>query len=61
MKVAPMPAADDAPDAVRLAHHGQLQHALKTHLTVILGRAHLLLRAVERSPGLTQMECVQLI
>jgi signal transduction histidine kinase len=40
---------------------GQLQHNLKSPLTTILGRAHLLARAVRRAPSLTDEERARML
>jgi K+-sensing histidine kinase KdpD len=51
-----MPLRDDtSPDGAYDAHD-QLRHDLKTPLTTILARAHLLARGVQRSPSLSEEE-----
>ena len=51
-----MPSLDDADDAPPRDPHDQLRHDLKTPLTTIHARAQLLVRAIRRSPSLTDDE-----
>ena len=51
-----MPAADDSPDGFVYDAVDQLRHDLKSPLTTIYARAHLLGRAIRRAPGLSDAE-----
>jgi signal transduction histidine kinase len=51
-----MHAADDAPDGVVYDAADRLRHELKTPLTTIYARAHLLGRTVRRSSALSEEE-----
>ena len=51
-----MSAADDAPDGFAYDALDQLRHDLKTPLTLIAVRAHLLARRVRRSSSLSNGE-----
>ena len=56
-----MPTADDAPDGFVYDATDQLRHDLKTPLTTIYARAHLLGRAIRRAPGLSDAEQARLL
>jgi len=56
-----MRAADDAPDGFAYDAVDQLRHDLKTPLTTIYARAHLLGRAIRRASGLSEAEQAQML
>ena len=56
-----MPAADDAPDGLPHDPHDQLRHDLKTPLTTIYARAHLLGRAIRCAPSLADEERARML
>jgi K+-sensing histidine kinase KdpD len=56
-----MHAEDEAHRRSPLSRLNQLRHNLKTPLTTILGRAHLLARTVQRSPSLTEEERARML
>ena len=56
-----MRSAGDSPDGFVHDPLDQLKHDLKTPLTAIHGRAHLLARAIRRSPSLADDERAKLL
>jgi hypothetical protein len=56
-----MPATNPDPDGWRLPAPDPLQHELRTALTIVLGRTHLLLRTLQHAPPLTEAECGRLV
>ena len=56
-----MPAADAFPDGIVDDPLDQLRHDLKTPLTTISGRAHLLARSVRRSSSLSDEERARML
>ena len=55
------PAADGCPDGFVSDAVDQLRHDLKTPLTTIAARTHLLARGVRRSPSLTTEERARML
>ena len=56
-----MPTDDASPDGSAHDPGHQFRHDLKTPLSVVLGRAQLLARGVQRSPGLSDEERTKLL